>query len=98
MASVMAPAHCEAERPQASSLQAPSRPIGRLLDLFCHAGIIGMALGWKSRLLGGGWVPPSGSLPPKTLPPKNGPQNTRIYATYAFLWVSNAYGSPQTRV
>eukprot|EP00983_Pelagomonas_calceolata_P130602 1161696-Pelagomonas_calceolata.AAC.38 len=30
----MASALCEAERPQASSLYAPSRPMGRLLDLF----------------------------------------------------------------
>eukprot|EP00983_Pelagomonas_calceolata_P130474 1161687-Pelagomonas_calceolata.AAC.5 len=52
---------------QPSLKQASSGPMGRILDLF-HVGIIDMALGWKSGLLGGGWVPPRGSLPPETFP------------------------------
>eukprot|EP00983_Pelagomonas_calceolata_P061193 1146719-Pelagomonas_calceolata.AAC.1 len=71
--------------------------MGGLFDLFIM--LASLIWPWGGRVGCWGLVgAPRGSLPPETLPPKNGPLNTRIQATYAYLWVSNAYGSPQTCV
>eukprot|EP00967_Tisochrysis_lutea_P028182 scaffold32782_cov16-Tisochrysis_lutea.AAC.1 len=46
----------------------------------------------------GGWDLLRGPQPLETRPLKNGPLNTRIYATYAYFARQNACGCPQTRM
>eukprot|EP00983_Pelagomonas_calceolata_P012755 407719-Pelagomonas_calceolata.AAC.1 len=71
--------------------------MGRFFDLFIM--LASLIWPWCGRVGCWGVVGASKGVSPTRDPPsQNGPLNTRIYATHAYLWVSNAYGSPQTRV
>eukprot|EP00983_Pelagomonas_calceolata_P059616 1146007-Pelagomonas_calceolata.AAC.2 len=58
-------------------------PLRALLLFLRHVQCIWPS-GIQGAYLGGGWDPLRGPKPPETLPPQNGPPNTRISTTCVF--------------